>query len=144
MKKIFGFIFLLGLALGASGQTVLKKHFANTDVILDTVTNTGTNYVGNLKPIAGPAQSVVIQCNLVKQSGTQAGTITIQGSLDGTNFVAIPTNETQTAVATATATNVATQSFAWRFTGNPFPYYRVSWTGTGTMASTLAGVLIAH
>jgi hypothetical protein len=102
----------------------------------DTVTNGGTSYLGNVAPVKG-SDKVTIQVNCTELSGTTAGTITIQGSLDGTNFKAIPTEETQTGVATATALDVASQTFVWRFSGSPFPYYRVSWTGAGTMSATM-------
>ena len=58
-------------------------------------------------------------------------------SIDGTNWKAMNTPDTQTALATITATD-ATNTYHWRLSGSPFPYYRVSWTGTGTMAAKVS------
>lgn len=150
MKKLIGFIalFLVFSAFSAEAQIVMKKRVALNSVpfyvATDTVTNTATNFVTNVAAIPGPLQNVTIQANLVKISGAVGGTLTLQGSVDGVNFKALPTLETQTALATATPADVATQSFIWRITNNPVPYYRLSWTGTGTMSATLAGTIIAH
>jgi len=106
----------------------------------DTVTNTATGTVQCriLKDL--PTVNTTIQVNVTKISGTVGGTISLQGSLDGTNWKALNTAETQTALATITATD-ATNSYHWRLTGSPFLYYRVSWTGTGTMAASFSALL---
>ena len=112
----------------------------------DTVTNTATNTV-SIK-VSNWYNSLTLQANLVKISGTQAGTLTIQGSLDGINYVTVPTAYIKSATYTpgvysgaATATNVASQSFVWTIFQSPFEYYRISWAGSGTMSSTLAAFL---
>lgn len=115
----------------------------------DTITNTATNSVSI--QVQNWYQSLTIQANLVKISGTQAGTLTLQGSNDGVNYVTVPiayikTNAYTPGVyggsATATATNVATQTFSWTIKNSPYEYYAVSWTGSGTMSSTLSAVLL--
>lgn len=111
---------------------------------IDTVTNTGTSYISTIVKSRGNATTTTIQVNCTKISGTVAGTITIQGSLDNVNFKALPTEETQTALATATALDVASQTFVWRLKGSPFTYYRISWTGSGTMAASFNGYLMSH
>lgn len=145
MKKLM-FIALLFAALGAVAQPnayVLKKHFANTDVSLDTVTNTGTNYLGNLTLIPGGRSSVSVVVTVTKVSGTVAGTLTLQGSYDGTVFFALNAAESQTALATKTAAD-ASGVYHWWLKANPFPYYRVSWTGAGTMVAYQSAVILAH
>ena len=136
------------LMAGISGyaQTsvdVTLKNYQYTTLLTDTVTNTGVGAVTSAR-ISGPAQGVTIAVVLTEISGTTAGTLTLQGSLDGTNFKAIPTEETQTSIATATALDVASQVFTWRIKNSPYLYYRVSWTGTGTMSATIAGRLMKH
>jgi hypothetical protein len=101
----------------------------------DTVTNTATIYLTTPVISEAPATSTVIWVAVTKISGTVGGTITLQGSLDGTNFKAMNTVDTQTALATITATD-ATNTYHWRLAGSPFRYYRVSWTGTGTMSAS--------
>lgn len=116
-------------------------------ILSDTVTNGATNYLTSpINPTRNPnkTQETVIQVVCTEISGTTGGTITIQGSLDGTNFKAIPTEETQTGITTATAADVASQVFVWRIKGNPFLYYRVSWTGTGTMAASFTAKMLSH
>lgn len=145
MKKLV-FLLLVVATLGVAAQPnafVLKKHFANTDVAVDTVTDAGTNYLGNLTLIPGGRTSVSVVVTVTKQTGTVAGVITLQGSYDGTVFFALNAPESQTALATKTAAN-ASGVYHWWLKTNPFPYYRVSWVGTGTMAATMSAVILAH
>lgn len=139
-------LFMMFASFAVNAQTsvdVVLKNSVYTTLNSDTVTNTGTGAVGSPR-ISGPAQSVTIVVVLTELSGTTAGTLTLQGSLDGTNFKAIPTEETQTSIATATALDVASQVFTWRVKNSPYLYYRVSWTGSGTMSATIAGRLMKH
>lgn len=101
----------------------------------DTVTNTATVYLTS--PLLSPAlaTSTTVWVAVTKISGTVGGTLTLQGSFDGTNFKAINTPDNQTALATVTATD-ASNTYHWRLQGSPFLYYRVSWTGTGTMSAS--------
>jgi hypothetical protein len=119
----------------------LTPHTPTVPVALDTVTNTGTAYLSSLAKTGTGFLYTTISCNVTKISGTVGGTITLQGSLDNNTaasvgFTAIKTLETQTGVTTVTATD-ATNTYHWRIYGNPFTYYRVSWTGTGTMAASI-------
>ncbi len=146
MKKsifVLLFAFVSAFAFAQPNAYTLKRHYANTDVSIDTVTNTGTNYLGNLVLVSGARQTVTVVITVTKVSGTVAGTITLQGSYDGTNFFALNTPETQTALATKTAAD-ASAIYHYRLQGNPLPYYRVSWTGAGTMVAKMSAVLLAH
>lgn len=106
----------------------------------DTVVNTATAFITCKKLADVNASYVTVQVNVTKISGTVGGTISLQGSLDGVNFKALNTRETQTALATITATD-ATNVYHWRLDGSPFLYYRVSWTGTGTMSASFSAQL---
>jgi hypothetical protein len=108
-----------------------------TNLTTDTVTNTGTGYVSTRLLERRPHTSELIVVTVTKISGTVGGTITLQGSQDGTTYKALNTNDTQTALATITATD-ATNTYHWRLLGGGFNYYRVTWTGTGTMSATIA------
>lgn len=105
----------------------------------DTVTNAATNYITTrtASTNAGPGIQTTVVVNITKISGTVGGTITLQGSLDGTTYTALTTQETATALATLTAAD-ATATRTWRIIGNPYRYYRVSWTGTGTMSASFS------
>lgn len=158
MKKLFSILFTLALALGASAQVIapltgtqMVKSYSNashvkTYITYDTVTNTGTNFLTNKVLVSGPGQTVSIQWTAVKLSGTVAGTVTLQASLDGLNFFTLTGNKTveNTTISTFTATDVASQTTAWVIKNNPWPWYRVSWTGAGTMAATQSAVFSLH
>lgn len=145
MKKLIYILFAVALMIVSAPTVHAQKRLVNplgsvaVPIYADTVTNGGTAYltVQNI----GSAEYTGFQVNCTEISGTTAGTITLLGSLDGTNFKAIPTVDTQTSITTATALDVASQTFVWRIAGNPFRYYRVSWTGTGTMSASFTAYL---
>jgi hypothetical protein len=133
MKKLFLLLAFIAIVASASAQSDLKSEY---NLNSDTVTNTATQFLTSPR-LAGAKETTTIQVNVTKISGTVGGTISLQGSLDGTNFKALNTAETQTALATITATD-ATNVYHWRLNGNPFLYYRVSWTGAATMSASFS------
>jgi hypothetical protein len=135
-KFLIALIAFLGIAMGVSAQGIFYNSLG-TNLQTDTVTNTGTATVTCRLLERRTHTSEVIWVVVTKISGTVGGTITLQGSMDGTTFKALNTNDTATALATFTATD-ATNTYHWRLLGGGFNYYRVSWTGTGTMAATVA------
>ena len=125
--------FVAFAAISAKAQ--VASLLSPTQATFETVVNTGTVFLttGKLQDLA--VQQVTVQVNVTKVSGTVGGTISLLGSLDGTNFKAINLADGQTALATITAAD-ATASYHWRLTGSPFLYYRVSYTGAATMNAT--------
>lgn len=128
MKKVAIFmllsmLLLTGLSFGqtVSKLTVLKSNTTGKDS--DTLANAGTK--NQSVKIEGYFDSVSIQTNLTKLSGTAAGKVYLLGSLDGVNFVKDDS---------LTVANVTTQSKI--FTSNPSKYlhYRISFVGTGTQS----------
>lgn len=151
MKNLI-LICLLALSLGVSAQTSVSLPLYNgsntytlpklvvATATRDTVTSTATGFLTS-KKVSNSEGAVTIQVLITKVSGTVGGTITVMGSLDGTNFEALTTEETATAIATYTAAN-ATGSYSWRLKTSPFLYYRVSYTGgTGAVAYLDARIL---
>lgn len=138
MKNILFVLFAVALSIGAQAQTSFKSVY---NLTTDTVVNTATQYMQVRN--GGPASSATVEVIVTKISGTVGGTITLQGSMDGTNYKALNTPNTQTALATITATD-ATNRYHWWLSGNPFPYYRVSWTGTGTMSASIAAKILSR
>lgn len=129
-------IAFLGFAIASIGQVVSLVSPNGSTYLSDTVTNTGVAYLSTPSAITPASSSTtVVQVVVTKINGTVGGTISLQGSLDGTNYKALNTAETQTALATITATD-ASNVYHWRLNGCPFLYYRVSWTGTGTMSAS--------
>lgn len=136
-------MFALGVSAQSTSTVTLKVRFANADVLTDTVTNTATGYVSTLTAIVNPALSTTVQVNIVKISGTVAGTVTLQGSVDNV-YWSTATSGALAITATYTATDVATQSKNWVIANSPYKYYRATWTGTGTMSATIGGVVWSH
>lgn len=96
----------------------------------DTVVNAAT--VNKTFTVTAGYSVVGIQFVLTKISGTVAGTVTPQVSLDGTNYITLP------GASAHTSTDVATNSNAWYITGGvPWQYIRVKGTGSGTMSAQL-------
>ncbi len=112
--------------------TSLKSGYG---VAKDTVTNAGTK-TETLK-INNWYKTVTLQPVVTKVSGTAAGTVTLQGSNDGVNYVTVNTSYLLGASATMTVTNVTTSTKLFVVTGNPYQYYRFSYAGSGTMVCTI-------
>lgn len=131
--KILLLVALASFAIETKAQ--VANFLSPYSLTSDTVTNTGTVYLQSPRLVAADATGTTIWIAVTKISGTVGGTITLQGSLDGTNFKALNTVDTQTALATITATD-ASNTYHYRLSSSHFPYYRVSWTGTGTMSAS--------
>lgn len=141
MKKflIIGFALALGVSAFAQDVTMKNASLSSTE----TITNTGTGILTGR--VVGHKNSVTVQVTVTKTSGTVAGTLTLQGSLDNVSYkAALLPNGVSTAVNTYTATDVASQVFIWQLDKNAYNYWRVSYTGTGTMVATATAVLMAH
>lgn len=150
MKKsillVVGLILVMFAASTIEVSAQVKDLKSTYSLTLDTVTNTATVYLTSaINPSKDRVKTTetIVQVVVTKISGTVGGTISLQGSIDGTNFKALNTAETQTALATITATD-ASNVYHWRLNGNPFLYYRVSWTGTGTMSASFSAKLLSH
>jgi hypothetical protein len=135
MKKFIVLILTLALGVSVNAQVFDLYQPLGTRVTSDTVTNTATAYLTTVVVSPAPAVTSTIWVAVTKISGTVGGTITLQGSLDGTNYKAAYALNTATALATFTATD-ASNTYHWIISGSPYKYYRVSWTGTGTMAAS--------
>ena len=105
-----------------------------------TVTNTGTGTV--VMQVANQYDVTSIQVVCAKTSGTIGGTVTLQGSNDGTNYVTVNTSYISGGSATLSCSNVSINTRMFIITGSPYRYYRLSWTGSGTMAGKLYGYIL--
>jgi hypothetical protein len=105
----------------------------------DTIANTATGYVGYT--VNNYYERVAIQAVVTKLSGTAAGTVTLQGSIDGTNYVTVKAAYVSSS-ATLTVTNVTTTSKIFVVSNSPYNYYRLSYTGSGTMSCKINGYLV--
>lgn len=114
-----------------------------TNITRDTVTNTGTGVLVTDRAITGFG-NVTITVLVTKVSGTVAGAIVLTGSNDGSNYVAINTPGTQTAITTVAAVSDATARYTFNLASNQFRYYKLTHTGTGTMVSYLDAHIMKH
>jgi hypothetical protein len=79
---------------------------------------------------------------VTKISGTVAGTVTLQGSLDGINYSTV--NSNYVTASSYSPTNVATSTFRFIVTGSPYRFYRLSYTGAGTMSASHRGFVLPN
>lgn len=134
MKNIFIIcLFAMVLNLASNAQTTMT---GSGDTIVNTATKTNT-----LK-LSGSFKEVLVQSVVTKISGTVAGTLTLQGSIDGTNYVTADSSALHKRLFVAT--NVTTQSVVFVIQGSPYLYYRVSYTGVGTMSATLSSYILGR
>jgi len=113
--------------------TTMKS--TTTGLALDTVTNTGAR--SQVLRVPGFANTITILATVTEISGTTAGTVKLYGSLNGTNYA-----EIDTAQVFSPADQVAAQSFKWNVNPSQYTYYKVTYTGAGTMAAKLATGLL--
>lgn len=105
-------------------KTLTTTAFGNT---LDTVDNTEQH-------VTTPADGKTTNWNIgltaevvvKKISGTVAGTLVLQGSMDGTEWVTIGSGASVTDASNNYTFNTTVKWY----------YYRISWTGTGTMSAS--------
>ena len=125
---------------GLSNKHVVSNMTSNVSLTSDTTTNTATSYVG--LGVQNWYNTITIQSVVTKISGTVAGTVTLQGSIDGTNYVTV--NSSYADVTSYSPTDVATSSKLFVVTGSPYRYYRLSYTGTGTMSASHKGYVLPN
>ena len=130
MKKVF---LLCAFALGlgtqlAQAQTITPEN--STDTLVNAAT-VNLNQTVRLSYV-----NFAFQVVLTKISGTVAGTVILQASLDGTNFVTVPGTDT------LTLANVTTNNIIWTLTSTPYLYYRAACTGSGTMSAKCFGYVL--
>jgi len=135
MKKLFLFLLVASFAIGANAQvgTLKSVYILNSD----TVTNTGTKYLYLASPISGYQKAVSVNVNLTKISGTVAGSVTLEASLDGVNYynAFLGTDSTYS----FSPTDVASQSYRFKLNDFRDRFLRVKYTGAGTMSAIIAG-----
>lgn len=131
MKKIL-FLSLI-IALAFTTQAQVKVLLGSNGLARDTVTNAGTE---TWTASAPKAKTIGIVVSVTKVSGTVGGTIVVQGSPDGTTYYTIASSSQTPSDASAT--------YGWEFTDPKWAYYRLLFTGTGTMVASATAKLIAR
>lgn len=141
MKKFLflflGLFVLFSVSVQAQAPTAPKISYAvvknalssPTHAVTDTITNTTVAYQYAI--VGGSNTSVTFQSLFTKVTGTPAGTISLQGSIDGVNW--------STTIGTAfTLTDVSTQVASFVVSPSYYQYYRIVVTPSGTQSSRIA------
>lgn len=111
----------------SKAQVALKQTAYNpTGVIVDTQADT-MSYVLSYKP-----SLVTVSVKVGKNSGTPAGTIAIQYSLDGTYYISAGTS--------FTLTNITTNQQIWNV-ATTAKFWRIIVSGNTTVNATCSGVI---
>lgn len=123
MKKLLCLIaIILMAAVGVQAQTALSP-------TTDTLTNAATRDL-TVKIPGAYNEVLTFQLNVVKISGTTAGSAYVQGSLDGVNYFTLPGTDTLTL-----ANNNNFKS--WVVAKSQYLHYRVHVVGSGTQSTQL-------
>lgn len=134
MKKL---IFLMAFAfIGYCANAQVKPTLVTTTSYtktLDTVVNAGAK-VTTAFPIGAWKAGVTVQVIVTKISGTVGGSLGLYGSMDGTNFTLIGSAATP---SDASANYSFNTTVCWK-------YYRVGYTGTGTMSASFKTYVLPY
>jgi len=135
MKKLITLIAVLLFVVTASAQTFNQA----TVWTVDTLTNSETAYL-TLPKVSRSVESISGLVLAETVTGTAAGTIILQGSLDGTTYQTL-TAETGliTFMVNDTTTIVDNAVFAWNIYKPAFLYYRMGLVQTGTSTTEYTG-----
>lgn len=130
---LFAFAALTMLFVAAPTEEVSAQtgYFLSspTHANIDTVDN--TEALSQIKQITGYHKVLSIQSTITKISGTVAGSVVLMGSLNGVTYDTVSTAEL------FYPTNVATQTKVWALGVSDYVYYKVIYTGAGTMSAKI-------
>jgi hypothetical protein len=132
MKKLL-FLILLGLSASAQSTwpTIQPNKLSNLlsyigHPVSDTITNSTAEY--QYGKVVGTNQAITVSVLLTKGTGTPAGTLYFQGSLDGTVWKTISSDA---------LTNTTTQELVYNQDPVYYTYYRVYVAASGTQSTYL-------
>jgi len=125
MRKIFAILFMSLIGFVANAQVPVTTMTNNTSAIV----NTGT--VSATKAVAKSYTVLTVQAVVTKVSGTLSSSATaiLYGSLDGVNYTAVGADTLRMA-------NQTTNTKFWYIAPSKHYYYKVLYTGAGTMNAT--------
>lgn len=113
-------------------KTMTTTAYGNT---LDTVDNTEQHVTTPSDGLIKHWKTGVTATVVVKKiSGTVGGTLVLQGSMDGTEWVTI---------GSAATVSDGSANYSFNTTVRHY-YYRISWTGTGTMSASFKSYLFTY
>lgn len=116
------FAFAQATPANLGGVTAGNMKSTPTHSVNDTLTNAAT--LNQYLRLDGYLETITIQSNFTRLSGTLAGTVGLYGSVDGTGYTLIDT--------VTTLTNVATKLFTWKIHPTYYRYHKLVFIGSGT------------
>jgi hypothetical protein len=139
----------------AANATVLASANEYTDAAITSLINGAPEALDTLNELAsalGDNEDAVaaLVSSIATVSGDLATETTnrttadsaLQGSIDGTNYSTVSTSYAN--ASSYTVTNAATNTYIFEVTGSPYRYYRLSYTGAGTMSCSHRGYLMPN
>jgi len=129
MKKLFLLLFMFA-SFGVFAQAKAPAALTNSAAAI-----VDAGIVTAPVTLTYDAATVTFQTLVTKVSGTVAGVVKIQGSLDGTTWF----NATTDSLALQ---NLTTNQYKTIITNNPWYYYRVYAKGSGTMNATITSFVL--
>ena len=137
-NKITLLLIALTVSFMVNAQVNLTSVYGNTT---DTVTNTATKYLYS-GVVNGYQKTAAIQVTLTEISGTTAGTISLEASVDGVNYYSYYGSKDST--YTFSPSDVSSQSFRFILTDVGDLYFRVKYVGSGTMSDKISGKILVR
>lgn len=125
MKK---FILILIVFIGITASSNAQMIMSGSDTIFNGAVVSVTQDISKAYDV------VSFQAVVTKLTGTVAGTVMLEGSNDGTNYLSISD--------TLTLTDVTTNTKLWTVDKAPYKYYRLKGTGSGTMSAIISGYCV--
>jgi hypothetical protein len=123
VKKI---LFLLTMCFTLALSSAYAQDAAGYMAVKDTITNADTS--SHEMTITGGKSAISFQVNVIKLTGTVAGSVKVWGSVDGSTYGT-------TAVSTTALTD-ATANYLVTFTANHYKKYKVDVITTGTSTAS--------
>lgn len=109
--------------------------------LIDTAVNTGTAKLGVVVP--GYQSTVALQVKLTNISGTTGGVIRLFGTVDGINYVRIPSwTSSGTVVVDSLIADVNHLSKIFVVHNHDYQAYQIQYTGASTMSVAISGAAI--
>ena len=127
MKKLLMFLFVMVPSFASFAQTGVVKTLP-----IDTLDNTAPR-TSSIITASGQYNSLAITALCTQLGGTSDGSLTLQGSVDGTSYVALTDYEGFSkgyANDTLTMTNGAIGQ--WAILKTPFIYYKIKYAPSGS------------
>lgn len=134
MKKLLFLSLFAAISFVSQAQATLKSQYNNS---IDTVDNAGTKYLTLATTAAAYYKVASVAVGVTEISGTTAGTITVQASLDGTVWYDVYSTISNTGATYSFAPADITTLQTYRFKINSWSdrYLRVKYVGAGTMSA---------